>query len=184
LERPESGRSHEPPWRVDQPVEIPDTTIRILGSIDRVDLSKGGDSVRVTDYKTGEAPKRPVLYGRGGDLQRIVYAVAAKGLLPGPPKVFARLLYLGGDAPDAQWIKDAQVDQAVANCARFLNVASKALQSGMTLPGPRPDQHQNERRLNELRIALPASWDAYCERKRLAIKKALGNDFAKVWMIE
>lgn len=175
-------RPRAAPWDITQPVAIPDTEIRILGSIDRVDLSKAGDFVRVTDYKTGDIPQRSVLFDRGGDLQRIVYAVAAQALLPGPPSVFARLVYLKGEQPVEKVIKGAQVDAAIANAARFLNAAMAALQEGMTLPGPHPDQHRDERRLNALRLALPASWDAYCEHKGPAIRQSLGKDFTKIWI--
>ncbi len=90
------------PWSTTARVSIQGTNVSIRGSIDRLDLNASGTSVRVTDYKTGREPQRPdrVIVNGGSDLQRVVYAIAARQLLPQARRVIARLFYLhAGRAP-------------------------------------------------------------------------------------
>ena len=72
------------PWDPTTPVVIPETTVAIGGSIDRLDLDGAGTIARVTDYKSGKPPgkKQPVLKG-GAELQRCLYAYAVRSLVPG-----------------------------------------------------------------------------------------------------
>jgi hypothetical protein len=44
------------PWDPTNPVVIPETTVAIGGSIDRLDLDGAGTIARVTDYKSGKRP--------------------------------------------------------------------------------------------------------------------------------
>jgi hypothetical protein len=81
------------PWDPARTVLIPGTDIRICGVIDRLDLSQNGSVARVTDYKSGKAPKiAPVVKG-GCELQRCLYAYAVKTFLPDIEVTQARLLY-------------------------------------------------------------------------------------------
>lgn len=166
------------PWKASGHVSIPGTRIRIRGTIDRVDLRLKGDAVRVSDYKTGVLPKHPdkVIFGQGGELQRVTYAIAAKELLPGPPKVVARLVYLGSDSPTFYKLMPNAVDQAIVEMAAYLNVAQAALSRGLTLPGPDADLERNE-----FRLALPAALPRYLQTKRPSINRAFGGEFTKVW---
>jgi hypothetical protein len=46
------------PWDPMTPVVIPGTSLRIGGSIDRLDLAEDGETARVTDYKSGRPPRQ------------------------------------------------------------------------------------------------------------------------------
>jgi hypothetical protein len=86
------------PWDPLTPVVIPGTTLRIGGSIDRIDLAAAGDMARVTDYKSGKPPRHgsePIVKG-GAELQRCLYAFAVRSLLPGVSSISSRLLYPKG----------------------------------------------------------------------------------------
>ena len=55
--------------------------------------------MRVTDYKTGACPRKPelIVIGGGAELQRALYALACRELLPGYDRIAARLLYLADE---------------------------------------------------------------------------------------
>jgi hypothetical protein len=162
------------PWCPDAEVMIPGTNIRIQGSIDRLDLNAAG-SVRVSDYKTGEEPKqadRIVLAG-GAELQRAIYAVAARQLLPNNPRVVARLVFLGEDRPHQYKLPD--VDSVIAELGSHVTAACALLRHGAALPGP--DAREN---WNDFRLALPAATLTYFQIKQGALSQAFG-DFARVW---
>jgi len=175
------GRDHpgrndaDLPWNPQIPVPIPGTRIHIRGSIDRLDLNPAADAVRLSDYKTGLEPKQPdqiVLRG-GTELQRVIYAAAARHLLPGVRHIVARLLFLGEDIPHPY--KLPNVDQAIAAVATHIAAACALLDQGTVLPGP--DAHQ---RRNDHRLALPAAAATYFQLKQSAFSRALG-DFSRVW---
>ena len=77
------------------PIQVvdPHTGIRFRGMIDRIDISDGGKTVLVVDYKTGSAGyydglnKDPIDQGRR--LQLGVYSLAAQELFPGADTVTA-----------------------------------------------------------------------------------------------
>lgn len=155
------------PWNTSLEVQIPGTTVRIRGAIDRLDLREKGDAVRVSDYKTGTSPRAAaslVLDG-GKELQRVVYAIAARQLLPGPPKVIARLLYLGTDTPVE--VKLPDVDEAISQTTSFVSDAMGLLRQGVFLPAG-PDVVED---WNEYRLMLP-SWSTYLDYKRPAFDRA------------
>jgi hypothetical protein len=175
------GRDHpgrndaDLPWNPQIPVPIPGTRIHIRGSIDRLDLNPAADAVRLSDYKTGLEPKQPdqiVLRG-GTELQRVIYAAAARHLLPGVRHIVARLLFLGEDIPHPY--KLPNVDQAIAAVATHIAAACALLDQGRVLPGP--DAHQ---RRNDHRLALPAAAGTYFQLKQSAFSRAFGN-FSRVW---
>lgn len=60
------------------------------------DLRASAAAVRVTDYKTGKRPKVPeqVNVGGGAELQRVLYSLACRQLLPDTKPLVARLIYL------------------------------------------------------------------------------------------
>jgi RecB family exonuclease len=163
------------PWRRDAEVVIPGTEVRIQGTIDRVDLTGDGRGVRVSDYKTGAEPRdadKIVLAG-GAELQRVIYAIAARQLLPDTPRVIARLVYLGEE--DSKPYRLPNVDQAVADFGKHLMGACALLQKGVALPGPDAQEDNND-----FRLALPASPAAYLRLKRPAFGRAFGG-FSAIW---
>ena len=91
-----AATGRELPWDATIPVTIPDTDIRIQGAIDRLDLRTASHAVRVTDYKTGKPPQAPerIVIGGGAELQRSLYALACRQLLPDIRHIMARLAYL------------------------------------------------------------------------------------------
>ncbi|MDE2841963.1 MAG: PD-(D/E)XK nuclease family protein [Chloroflexota bacterium] len=74
-------------------VEDPTTGLRFRGIIDRVDISADGESVLVTDYKTGSSSPYSALdkdpIDRGKRLQLGIYSLAAQRLFPNATKVRA-----------------------------------------------------------------------------------------------
>ena len=60
-----------------------DGRFRLRGSIDLVEQKRGGDTLRVTDYKTGRnrSPKKSVVAG-GTMLQPVIYSLAVEAALP------------------------------------------------------------------------------------------------------
>ncbi|MBI5113385.1 MAG: PD-(D/E)XK nuclease family protein [Rhodovulum sp.] len=161
------------PWDPALRVGVPGTAIAIRGKIDRVDLRAGAIAVRVTDYKTGERPENAatMVIAGGAELQRVLYGLACRQLLPATPTIRTRLIYLK-DEPAIFFLSD--LDGAIAQTAAFVNAACDALTRGHAVPGPAA-----EGRLNDLRLALPAS-PAYFRRKQAAFTAAAG-DLVRFW---
>lgn len=162
-------------WPPNAEVIIPGAGVRIRGSIDRLDFNSARNGVRVSDYKTGaEPPKANEIVLRGGaEVQRVLYALAARLLVPDNPRVIARLVFLGADQPKPHRLLD--VDQAIANIGTHLSAAGDLLRRGVALPGP--DAREN---WNDFRLALPAVRTTYFQTKQAALGRAFG-DFARIW---
>lgn len=143
------------PWNIAAPVLIPGTSVGVKGSIDRIDLKENGIAVRVSDYKTGAVPKKPeaIVIAGGRELQRVVYAIASRQLLPGPPKVVARLLFLLAKEPQEFKLLDKDVAGAIQTTSEFVSAAVELLSQGTFLPAG-PDVVEP---WNEYRLMLPAS---------------------------
>lgn len=167
--------AHDLPWQPTAQVVIVGTHVRIQGDIDRLDLTADGNAVRVSDYKTGPEPKRAdqIVLDGGRELQRVIYALAARQLLPGNPKVVARLLYLGDDRPKSYELPD--VDQAITDVAEHVTAASVLLRRGAILPGLDAREEWSD-----FRLLLPASRPIYFRTKQAALGRALGG-YARVW---
>jgi hypothetical protein len=161
------------PWDPTQAVEIPGTGICIQGSIDRLDLRRTKGAVRVTDYKTGATPARAekIVIRGGAELQRSLYALACRTLLPEYAHIAARLLYLA-DSP--QPLPLADLDGALRQISDFVACACASLENGVAPPGPDADSPYND-----LRLAMPAS-PAYQRRKRSSFAKSAGR-LAAFW---
>lgn len=73
----------EAPWDVTQPVIVEGTELQLSGRIDRIDVVASGDAARISDYKTGAAPNAAdrIVIGKGAEVQRVLYAMAARRLL-------------------------------------------------------------------------------------------------------
>ena len=161
------------PWDPRIPVAVPGTPIRLGGTIDRLDLRSDGHAVRVTDYKTSEAPRNPgsIVIDGGSELQRALYGLACRQLLEGGPTVVARLLYLRGETLA---LRLPDLDAAIEQIAAFINVAVAILRNGTVTPG-----RLSFDKSNDLRLALPAS-PGYERRKLIASNKA--NDaISRFW---
>lgn len=160
------------PWDPASPVTIPETPIRITGTIDRLDLSGDSTRARVTDYKSGRKRATPQL-GKGAELQRCLYAFAVTELVNSGPKVEARLIFpRSGDELLA--LKDPKA--TLQRLAEYVAAASKSFARGNTLPGP-----DAASRYYDLSFALPAgAKERYLEVKApLSASKLVA--FARVW---
>jgi hypothetical protein len=172
----EASGSTDAPWDTRLPVHIPDTKIRLRGSIDRLDLRTSYSAVQVSDYKTGAEPKNAaqIVFQRGAELQRVMYSAAVRQLLPEVSRIFARLVFLGGDSkPRAYPLADP--DAAIAEIGSHIAAACALLEQGMALP--RPDAHEAS---NEARLALPATLVSYIALKRQAFSRGLAPA-SRIW---
>lgn len=161
------------PWDPTLPVHVPGTDIRIRGTIDRLDVRRAKNAVRVTDYKTGICPQRPeqIVIRGGAELQRSLYALACRQLLPDYPNIAARLLYLSGTPREVRLM---DLDAALTQISEFVACACEFLNNGVALPGLDADSPHND-----LRLAIPAS-PAYQRRKRSAFARKAGR-LARFW---
>ena len=161
------------PWDPKLAVTVPGTEIRIQGTIDRLDLRRAKNAVRVTDYKTGACPQRPelIVIRGGAELQRALYALACRQLLPDYDHVAARLLYLADEPRD---VKLQDLDGALRQISEFVACACECLTRGVALPGLDADGPQSD-----LRLAMPAS-PAYHRRKKASFAKSAGR-LAAFW---
>jgi RecB family exonuclease len=164
-------------WPPTGQVIIPGAGLRIRGSIDRVDFNRAHNGVRVSDYKTGAEPPKAseIVLGRGAELQRVLYALAARQLVADHPRVIARLVFLGTDRPRPYSLPDA--DQAIAGIAAHVSAAVDLLRRGVALPGP--DARED---WNDFALALPAAPAVYFQNKQAALGRAFG-DFARIWSL-
>jgi len=166
------------PWDPMAPVVIPGTSLRIGGSIDRLDLAADGETARVTDYKSGRPPgqnKNLVLKG-GAELQRCLYAFAVRSLLPEVSGVSSRLLYLKAD--DGLYSL-GDPDAVLSRLAEFAAAAARLVAAGNLLPGPAAGDA-----FNDFAFALPGgAKETYLDLKFPLIAARLA-DFAPLWEME
>jgi hypothetical protein len=106
----------------------------------------------------------------GAELQRALYALACRQLLPDCPKVIARLAYL--DPPQVFPLTD--LNGALGRISRFVGIACSLLSRGIALSGRDADSSTND-----LRLALPAS-PAYLRRKAAKLGEA-GGEISRYW---
>jgi hypothetical protein len=161
------------PWDPQQQVVLPGTGVQIRGTIDRLDLRASAIAVRVTDYKTGQRPKDPdqMNISGGAELQRVLYSLACRQLLPDTRQLVARLIYL---RPPVKVSPLKNPDGFIELVAAWVKLARSALEAGIVYPGiaTMPDRFG--------RIALPATV-SYLERKSDAIREAAGRELAAYW---
>jgi len=163
------------PWQ-DRAVVIGQAKLRLGGRMDRVDLGAGGDRIRISDYKTGASPANAtnIVLDRGRELQRVLYAVAVRQLMPDATTVISRLVFLDGTSEPYQ-LKGDVLEVAATDVARFLDFACALIRSGNACPGP-----DARDRYNDLRLALPADIDSYFQRKGAAFKD-MSRDLSQLW---
>jgi hypothetical protein len=150
--------------------------LRFGGLIDRLDLTGNGAAARVTDYKSGSAPRsmERVVLGGGAELQRVIYAAAVQQGGPNVRRVVSRLVYLR-DGPAAHGLSGERLDNAIADAESFIATAAALIAAGAAPPGPDVDD-----RFNEMRLALPAELDAYLRRK-VASRAAAAGQLLAFW---
>ena len=161
------------PWDPRSQVVIPGTTIRIGGAIDRLDLDQGRNRARVTDYKSGRAPRRPPQIKGGAELQRCLYAFAVRTLIPGRTRVETRLLYPreGGGLYSME-----DPEGTLEMLTGYLLAASDSFVLGKVLPGPGAAESWYD-----LSFALPGgAKESYLDAKRLLSERELA-DIAPLW---
>lgn len=157
------------PWEAPGPVVL--GGLRFRGRIDRLDLRGDGAAARVTDYKSGAAPKNMgrVVLGGGAELQRVIYAAAVRQGLPDVRQIVSRLIYLR-DGPAHHGLSGDLLDAGITEAERFIATAASLLAGGSAPPGPDVDD-----RFNDLRLALPADLDIYLRDKAAARASVTGE---------
>jgi hypothetical protein len=169
-----SGRA-DAPWQ-DRVAVIGQAKLRLGGRMDRVDFGAGGDRIRISDYKTGATPANAasIVLDGGRELQRVLYAIAVRQLLPDVTTVISRLVFLDGTSEPYQLKGDA-LEIAATDATQFLDVACALVRSGNTCPGP-----DARDRYNDLRLALPADIDSYFQRKGTTFRD-MSRDLSPLW---
>lgn len=172
----EDGNGRDLPWRPDEPVHIPGTSIRIQGHIDRLDLSADNSRARVLDYKTGKLNKKmaDVVIKGGGELQRCLYAFAVKTLLAHKGEIEAALLYPGAADGEQALFPLGNLDAVLDKLAAAIALACDSLLSGIAVPGIDADDDYND-----FSFALPAN-AGYLPRKLPLARERLGPA-ANIW---
>lgn len=175
---PESEAERSDPWREDQEVLIGRSGIRLKGRMDRVDVKPDRRGVRISDYKTSTTPRdlREIILGGGAEVQRTLYAVAIKQLIPEVSTVISRLVYLDTMGPPASLTGEA-LEGAEETLLQFIDIGVEGLRSGIAYPGP-----DGFAGYNDLRIALPAALDRYQRRKAEAFN-AVQHRLAQLWTV-
>lgn len=173
---PSADEGTQSPWPSGGEIFVGSSKLKLTGRIDRVDIAAGGRGVRISDYKTGATPRRPdkVVLDRGKELQRVLYAIAVKQLVPDTSQIVSRLIYLDGASPPLALSRDA-LEAAADDVARFLDKACELLERGHACPGPAAREPYND-----MRLALPAELDAYLARKAKAFG-ILARDLDQLW---
>jgi hypothetical protein len=167
--------TQEGPWNPNAPVIIPETSVRIRGRIDRLDLRFDGRKVRVSDYKTAAEPEDAefIVLGGGTEVQRVIYAIAVRELLPQVPAIEARLVFLRNDPPHAYALR--KIDEAIAMISDHVRAACSLLEQGKGLASIA------ERKAgDEFRLLLPADLEGYLCVKRNSFSLNFGT-FSRVW---
>lgn len=164
------------PWDPRAAVPVPGTPVKIGGKIDRLDLRWDGNAVRVSDYKTGTTPEKieKVVMEGGKELQRVIYAIAARHLLPQVRQMQARLVYLGDERLEAHKLPD--VGEAIQAFSACVLAACELVGQGRCLPSL-----EERKPYDDFRLALPADTEAYLRKKRPALKRAFGEFAKTVW---
>jgi hypothetical protein len=108
--------------------------IQIGGRIDRVDLDADGKRARVTDYKTGRFPGNveSLTINGGSELQRCMYLLAVRSLLPKVKTIDSRLLY-PGSAKGIYSLPDP--DGTLKTLFAYMRLAKENVRKGLTIPG-------------------------------------------------
>lgn len=148
----------------------------IGGRIDRLDIRATGDAARITDYKSIKPPTKTqrITPGQGCELQRVLYAIAVRALVPEVRSVVARLIYLA-DEPTTFELKGDDLDDAFTHATDYLSVAMVILRSGRIAP-----RWEKDAFYDDMRLALPADRESYLRRKASKFRTA-NQQLNKLW---
>ncbi len=109
--------------------------IRLRGSIDLIERHALTDALRVTDHKTGKAPKdRPQYVGGGAILQPLLYAHAAETLLSG--SVESGRLFFCTQRGDFSAIDIPLNDESRGRLRRVLETIDRSIEEGFLPAAP------------------------------------------------
>jgi RecB family exonuclease len=160
--------AQQEPWDTAMPVPIEPTGLVFGGRIDRLDIRATGDGARITDYKSVKPPPKHqrITLGQGRELQRVLYAIAVRALLPEVRTVVARLMYLADD-PATFELKGDELDDAVSQAVSYLSAAVAILRSGRIAP-----RLEKDNLYDDMRLALPADRESYQRRKASRFRDA------------
>ncbi|MET4239751.1 PD-(D/E)XK nuclease family protein [Bradyrhizobium sp. RT10b] len=168
--------SEQAPWDTTIAVPIEQTGLVFGGRMDRLDIRATGDGARITDYKSTKPPPKHqrITLGQGRELQRVLYAIAVRALLPDVRTVVTRLIYLADD-PATLELKGDELDSAVIQAAGFLTAAIAILRSGRTAP-----RWEQDAFYDDMRLALPADRESYLRRKSSEFRTA-NQHLSRLW---
>jgi RecB family exonuclease len=166
----------EAPWDTTAAVTIEQTGLVFGGRMDRLDIRATGDGARITDYKSVKPPPKHqrIALGQGRELQRVLYAIAARSLLPEVRTVVARLIYLADD-PTTFELKGEELDGVVKEAASYLSAAMVILRSGRIAP-----RWEQDTDYDDMRLALPADRESYLRRKASEFRAA-NQSLSRLW---
>jgi len=157
---------------------VPELGIQVGGRIDRVDLDADGKRGRVTDYKTGKVPGKveTLTIDGGSELQRCMYLLAVRSLLPKAKTIESRLLYPGSGKgiyplPDP--------DGTLKTLVAYSRLAMGNVRKGLTIPGD-----GSESDYNDLLFALPANAKGLYFARKAADRNQLHGKLVELWGIE
>jgi PD-(D/E)XK nuclease superfamily len=164
------------PWDATIAIPISEAGLTYGGRIDRIDIRASGDGAQITDYKSANPPPKSqrIALGQGRELQRVLYAMAVRGLLPEVRTVVARLIYLA-DEPTTFELRGDELERAIADAKAYLVAAVAILRSGRLAPRWEQDGHYDD-----MRLALPADRESYLRRKAAEFRAA-NQTLAKLW---
>jgi hypothetical protein len=164
------------PWDAAVAIPIPEAGLIYGGRIDRIDIRASGDAVRITDYKSVKPPPKNqrIALGQGRELQRVLYAMAVRKLLPEVKTIVARLIYLA-DHPATFELRGDELDRSITDAKTYLAAAVNILRSGRLAPRWETDAHYDD-----MRLALPADRESYLRRKAGEFRAA-HQTLSKLW---
>src|SRR5262249_1162298 len=134
------------------------------------------DGAQITDYKSAKPPpkKQRIALGQGRELQRVLYAMAVKTLLPEVKTIVARLIYLADD-PAKFELRADELDTAIPEATTYLVHAVGILRSGRIAP-----RSEDDPLYDDMRLALPADRESYLRRKGADFRSA-NEKLSKLW---
>ena len=156
------------PWDSTVKIAIPETELVYGGRIDRIDILASGQYAEITDYKSTNAPPRRqrIVLGQGRELQRVLYAMAVRALLPDTRTIVTRLVYLADD-PTHFNLQGDDLENAIAAATKYLRSAMEILQSGRIAA-----RWEHDEFYDDMRLAMPADHQAYLRRKASELRTA------------
>lgn len=164
------------PWDATVTIPISEASLIYGGRIDRIDIRASGDGAQITDYKSVKPPPKSqrIALGQGRELQRVLYAMAVRKLLPEVRTIVARLIYLADD-PATFELRGEELDRAITDATTYLKAAAEILRSGRLAP-----RWEKDTDYDDMRLALPADRESYLRRKNVAFRAA-NQTLSKLW---